>query len=482
MNYYLGIDIGTTATKTVAFSNEGAVLASVAQGYAMQHPQPGFSEQNPDEIVQAVVQGIYEVTQQLPGGKPLLVAVSAAMHSLIAVDEQGVPITPCIIWADNRSASIAHQLRNSENGKTFYSLTGVPIHSMTPLCKLLWFKEQQPELFEKAYKFIGIKEYLFFKLFGQYVIDTSLATATGLLNIHSLQWEESILKFIGIDAERLSTIVPTVQVYPYQNGPVKLAVPPGTPFVIGASDGALSNIGTGATGPGQMVVNIGTSSAARILLPIVETDEQMRTFCYHANGSQYIAGGASNNGAVVLQWVKDSLLQTDDDFETLFKQATEVVPGGDGLIMLPYILGERAPIWNAHASGGFWGLTVQHTKAHLLRAAMEGVVFAVYSIGKIVAARHPLQCIYATGGFSKSGLWLQMLADVFGVQVLVSDAVESTALGAVMIGAEALGQPLHMAQKPATTYQPNWASHAVYQQGVARYERLYEALKGEMNA
>lgn len=480
MNYYLGIDVGTTSTKTVAFSEKGKVLESCSHEYPIQHPQPGYSEQDPQQIWEAVTKGIGEITEKLSQHTLKFVAFVTAMHSLMVVDENDEILTPCIIWADARSAVIAEKLKQTGEGESFYKATGVPIHSMSPLCKILWLKEQQPAVFQKAAKFIGIKEFLFHKLFGSYESDLAIASATGLLNLKTLQWDVVILQYVGIKSSQLPELTSVYQTYQYTGNHPQLQVLKSIPIIAGGSDGALSNIGAGATEQNQMAVNIGTSSAARVLLPKPETDEQMRTFCYYAKEERYIVGGASNNGAVVLQWLKEDVLQTDKDFKWMFEQAATIPVGSDGLLLLPFIMGERAPIWNAAATGAFIGMSSQHTTAHFIRAAMEGVIYAVYSIGKVVLEKHPASNIYASGGFAKSTLWLQMLADVFNVKVCVSDAAESTALGAVIIGAEALKLPLQVERGQAATYEPNEANHAIYQQRFSKYERLYELLEKEM--
>ena len=176
MDYFLGIDIGTTAVKAVAFSANGKLLGEQSRSYLMLHPEPDRSEQDPEEILQAVFTCVENILQVF-GYPPKLVSFSAAMHSLMAVDEKGIPISKCIIWADNRAAAIAARIRKEQREKTFYQKTGVRIHAMSPFCKLLWLRENDPALFQHAFKFIGIKEYIFFKLFGIYVVDSSIAAA-----------------------------------------------------------------------------------------------------------------------------------------------------------------------------------------------------------------------------------------------------------------------------------------------------------------
>ncbi|CAN5641199.1 gluconokinase [soil metagenome] len=479
MNYFLGIDIGTTAAKTVAFSENGTVLASVAFEYGMQHPQPNRSEQDPDEIFDAVIKGTTTVVKSLAPNQPIFISFSAAMHSLIAVNEAGDLLSQCIIWADNRSDKIAEDLKNTALGKYCYHATGVPVHSMSPLCKLLWLKENEPLIFNTAYKFIGIKEYIFYKLFGEYVIDTSIASATGLLNSASLNWDLDILNLVGIKSSRLSAVVSTKQIFYYDGYAGGLQFSSPIPFVIGASDGALANLGTGASG-NAMAITIGTSGAARMMVTKPYTDSLMRTFCYHLKDDLYIAGGANNNGAIVLQWLKENLLQTVDSYESLFEQAATIAAGSNGLLMLPYILGERAPLWNSNAKGVYFGLSINHTKAHLIRATIEAVVYSLYSIGKLLMEQQTVAVIHASGGFAKSNLWLQILADVFNLKVLVSGAYEAAAFGAVILGAEALNIKTDFEIKILAEYFPNQKNHVVYNDCFGKYERIYVLLKNEM--
>jgi gluconokinase len=480
MSYYLGVDIGTTTAKAVAFSKDGMILYQVAAGYGMLHPAPGRSEQNPDEIFDAVIHTITNVLQTL-AGKPLFIAFSAAMHSIIAVNDKGNPLTPCIIWADNRAAAMADSLRNSEQGYRFYTATGVPLHAMSPLCKLLWFKEVEPAVFTTAFKFIGIKEYVFYRLCGQFIVDTSIASATGLLNLSTLSWDEEILAYACIEPNRLSTLVSVKHICYCDNRQPGLSILNDIPFVIGASDGTLATLGSAAHDKEALSVTIGTSGAVRRLVTAPQTDSAMRSFCYHLKDTDYVIGGATNNGAIVLQWLKESLLQTDDDFEALFLQAATIVPGSNGLLLLPYLFGERAPLWNTNAKGVWFGFDIHHTKAHFIRACMEGVMYSLYSIARIVTHEDTSQQVYVSGGFTKSNLWLQIAADVFSRDVVVSGDGESAAFGAVLVGAEAVGLKTNFERTVVSVHQPIPGHHEIYQNCFSRFERLYGLLKEEMN-
>jgi gluconokinase len=313
------------------------------------------------------------------------------------------------------------------------------------------------------------------------VIDSSVASATGLFNIHTLQWDDEVLQYIGISSGKLSQVVPATHAIVYAGTNNRLLLQQGVQFIVGASDGALANVGSGATQPHMMAVSIGTSNAARVIINKPATDEQMRTFCYHVKSDQYIAGGTSNNGAIVMQWLKESILNTKDSYETLFDDAAAVAPGSDGLLLLPYILGERAPIWNANAKGVFMGLSIQHTHAHLVRAAMEGVANISYSIGKILMEKSTITEIHASGGFTKTPLWVQMLADLYNCKIIVTENGESAALGAAIVGAEALSLPFDVKQEGTEVYMPDDAQHETALQRFQAFERLYALLKNEFS-
>lgn len=484
MDYFIGVDIGTSSARAVAFSDDGKVLAQHAVGYGISHPKADWSEQDPYEISEVVINCITEIGHKLLGNKPVLISFSAAMHSLVAVDTEGRPLTNCIIWADNRAVEIAERLRYTELGQSFYHKTGVPVHAMSPMCKLKWLKENQVDIFTGTYKFIGIKEFIFHSLFGKYIVDTGIASATGLFNIHTRLWDDTILEFTGINKCQLSELV-SAQHVEFLNPEFALAgklhLFSKTAFVVGGSDGGLANLGSGAIAADSMAITIGTSGAARMVSQEVFTDEQMRTFCYHLKEETYITGGASNNGAIVLQWLKNNILESDESIEAFFSLASTVPPGSNQLIFLPYVLGERAPLWNSNARGVLFGLSIMHSKAHLVRAAMEAVVYNLYSIGKVLMERSKVTTIYANGGFANSPLWIQMLADMFNVKVMASGIEESSAWGAVLVGMEALGKgiPVEASIASGKKYEPDQDTHLLYLRYFEKFERISNLLKSE---
>ena len=401
----------------------------------MIHDKPEESEIDPGLIWAAVEDVVENILQHFRDQPPALISFSSAMHSLLAVDKDGNPLSRLLTWADNRAASIARRLQQDGTSAWLYPATGVPIHPMSPFCKLMYWKENPPDWYGRAVRFIGVKEYLFFKLFGVYAVDLSIASATGLLNLHSAIWDPRILELAGIQPGQLSEVVSIKKIFRNNK-----AIPglQDVPFIIGGSDGAMANAGTVGNDDRSLVVSIGTSSAARRTVKTVQIDPAMRCFCYCLSPGRYLLGGAGNNGAIVLQWLKDQIFESPLSYPELLARAEQVPPGADGLLFLPYILGERAPLWNPSARGVICGLTATHTQAHLIRAAMESVIYCVYAMGRAVIGTTPPEKLFVTGGFARNRFWVQLLADLFNLPVELSATVENAAWGAVRTGAEAL--------------------------------------------
>ncbi|MFU1796836.1 gluconokinase [Paenibacillus azoreducens] len=450
----IGIDIGTTSTKAVIFEENGKVVAKGSEGYPLHTPTSSIAEQDPDQIFAAVLHSVKQAMEK-SGTNPeqiMFVAFSSAMHSVIPVAPDGKPLMNCITWADNRSAAWTEKLKQDMNGHEIYLRTGTPVHPMSPLTKLLWLRHDRPEIFSKAGKFISIKEYVFAKLFNQYIIDYSIASATGMFNLEKLDWDEEALRVAGIGADKLSTPVPTTHAVTGLNPAFaeEMGLLPSTPFIVGASDGVLSNLGVNAIEPGVVAATIGTSGAIRTVVDRPVTDPKGRIFCYALTDKLWVIGGPVNNGGMLFQWVRDEFAASEvetakrlgiDSYDLLTRIAEQVDPGAGGLLFHPYLTGERAPLWNPDARGSFFGLTMHHRKEHMIRAVLEGVIFNMYTV--LLAMEEIIGCptkIHATGGFSRSPLWRQMMADIFDHEVIVPESYESSCLGAVVLGLYALGK------------------------------------------
>ncbi len=489
MTYFIGVDIGTGSTKAVAVNTSGEPLHVTQASYPTYSPEPTYSEQAPTLIWQALVKCLLQMIDHFKE-KPQGIALSSAMHSVIPVDESGTPLMNMITWADNRSASIAKSLRATPIGEKIYSETGTPIHAMTPVCKIKWLLEHDPELFKKTYKFISIKEFVWHKLFGKFEVDYSIASATGLFDIIRLQWHEDALIYCGLSTFRLSTPVDASYSRAMQEdtAPIELKLLNSIPFFIGASDGCMANLGSFAVTHGVAALTIGTSGAIRIASSSPTVNFQAMTFNYLLTKDIFISGGPINNGGVILKWYTEVFLRKTlnnaADYDAILHEIKTISPGSEGLIFLPYLLGERAPLWDSEASGAFFGIRNFHTQAHFTRAVIEGISMALYSIAAAMESSGlSIEQIHVSGGFVHSEEWLQILADIFNKKICLINAEDASAVGAAYLGFKCIGLIKDFSElkpKQDVTYIPNQHNHTIYKKAFAVYESLYKKLRPEM--
>lgn len=500
MKFIIGIDIGTTSTKAVLYGLDGSVHGKSSQGYELYKPKIDIAEQKVEDIYQAVIESLRKCihesgvdSKQIKG-----ISFSAAMHSLMIMDSAMRPLTNVITWADNRAHFYSEPLKKSKEGQDIYERTGTPIHPMSPLAKLLWMRNEYPALLSENHFICGIKEYLFYRFFGDFVMDESIASATGLYNLKTRQWDTKALQLVGICEEQLPRLVSVATTF--QGIDKQLAqyigISPQTPFIIGASDGVLSNLGVDAI-HNEIAITIGTSAAVRTVVSQPVTDHKGRLFCYVLDDEHWVLGGPINNGGIVFQWVRDQLFTPEkqtaeqmrmNSYDLLTKIASHIPAGADGLIFLPFLGGERAPLWDANARGTFFGLTHHHTRDHMLRSALEGIVFNLYTVLLAIEEVTDIpKSIKATGGFARSELWKQMLADIFEIPVEVPKHFESSCLGAAVIGMKALGlissiDEVNQMVGTTSICLPNEDNFEVYRQLMPIYIRLSRTLNGEYDA
>lgn len=482
----IGLDIGTTSVKACVFNTHGKLIAEVEEMNQFHYPQQGWAEQDALEIERSAVKAIREAVKKAEVEKDELISIgfSAAMHSLVILNEEGVPLSPALIWADGRSTEQVDRLPEDLK-KRIYSLTGTPVHPMTPFMKLLWMKETGYEPYQNAASFMSIKEYLIYCWFGGKVIDYSMASATGLYNPKTRVWEDELLQMAGITDKQLSSIVsPTTQLTSLKPEIAdQMGIYEKLPFVVGAADGQLANLGIGALLPGEVAVSVGTSGAIRQFTNQAKVSDKQETFCYSFMEDSYIIGGPTNNGGIILQWVKD-LFEDQGSFESFLGEAERVQPGAEGLIFLPYLNGERAPLWKQQAKGNFYGVTITHKKEHFIRAVLEGITFNLYQIGRALEKiAGNSSKIYVNGGLSRSQLWLQMLADIFEAEIYVSENHHSAAWGAAWTALvslervesfEAIKENIPM----GTPVTPNPESTKRYKEIYSQYEKVANTVAG----
>ena len=424
----VGVDIGTTSTKAVAYSVDGTAHARHSVAYPLDSPQPGYAVQDPDLILAAVRTCIGLASS---GHRVAALSFSSAMHSLIGLDAAGRPLTPLITWADRRAAPQADRLRAVPGARSLYARTGTPIHAMSPLAKLMWFRETDPGLAARVAHWVGVKDYVLHRLTGRLVVDHSVAGGTGLQDLDPLRWDDEALGLAVITADRLPEPVSSSTLLPAPGLP--------GPVVVGAADGPLANLGCGAVGEGVAACSIGTSGAFRVLVDTPATDPAGGVFCYPLTSDRWTIGGATNGGGIVLEWAHHALAPDLATLEDVLAVAAQAPAGSDGLLMAPYLLGERAPWWSSDAQGGYAGLRLSHGRPHLIRAALEGTCHQLALVADAVrAAGHRVDSVRATGGFARSPLWRQMLADCLDMPVGFPDGYEGSCFGAALLGMQAL--------------------------------------------
>ncbi len=488
----VGIDIGTSSVKAIAFDAHMREIAHAAEDVTSHHDDTGAAEQDPKIVYSSVMNVLSRAAQeaQRQGFTVEKVGLSAAMHSLIPVAGDGEPLGPSTTWMDLRARDEANQLWETPAGKSVYERTGTPVHSMTPLLKLTWMRTHQPEIFQKAAKFVSQKEWIWYQWFGEWRVDASIASATGLYNIREGNWDAGALSIAGIAAEKLSTIVPTTYVKQgIRERQLLLAgILPQTVFNIGASDGVLANLGVGAIGSDVMAMTIGTSCAIRAASPTPVTDVATRAFCYVLDTDRFIVGGPGNSGGVVLEWLYNSVLSrnpTDREpqkFVEMLTAAETVLC--DDLLCLPYVAGERAPLWRSDATGVFFGLQLHHTGPHLMRAAVEGIILNAYwiALGLFQDLGQPRQII-ASGKVLETEWIRQLVADIFGIPIQFQGAIDASVEGAALLANIATRDLTWQAaaHRQTATHetikQPE--RHEVYASKFQRYRNLCNLLLSE---
>lgn len=496
MELILAVDIGTGSCRSVLYNRRLERLGMAAIEYATQYPQPDWAEQDPEAIYAAVLQATARTLAD-SGRKPAEIralTLDSALHSFVGLGQDGAPVTPNLTWADSRARHLVQAWKQSGFAAEAYARTGCPLHPLYPLAKVVWFRSQAPDVFRRIKTVVSIKAYVTQRLTGRLVEDQATASGAGLLDVHALDWDDATLELVGLDRKHLPDLVApefvieglTPEAARGSGLPQALAV------VVGSSDAATSSLGSGTVRPDQMTVMVGTSGAVRRLNTRPVLDPQRRTFCYYACQGLWFAGGAINNGGIVLRWFRDHFGQRAADearergapvYSVLCGYAKEAPPGADGLLFLPFLAGERSPYWNSNMRGTLFGLSLRHGQAHLVRALLEGVC---YSIRSVVEPLEELTGeageIRVTGGFTRSALWVQLLSDVLGRELAVTGEPEGSALGAAALAGRALGlidslDGLAQKNPVREIVRPDKAGHEFYETHFRRYLDLYEKIK-----
>lgn len=489
------IELGTNAVRVLAFDIVGTMIGSLKGSYPTFHSQPDYSEQDPEQIFITMLYVLKNLlTEQIHPKKYKVncICFSASMHSVLAIDKKGVPLGNAITWADNRGKKEAQELNRSPLSKKFYQATGTPIHPMSPLVKIKWMKNHEKEQFAKTSKFISIKTYIIQQLTGEYLIDYSLASATGLMNIQQMKWDTDALYYAGIKTDRLPTLAPVFA----SPGPFKkeyqtlLGLTSSTKILLGSSDGCLATIGSGVWGDSKAVVTIEDSGAVRVIGNKIMRDEKRRLFNYVITENCYVFGGPTNNGGLIFEWFANQFGYFNRPFDLehsigeLISEAEKVEAGSGGLLFLPYLLGERAPIWNPNAKGVYFGVNIKHERQHFIRATIEGILYEIYSISKLLEEHRAIKSLAVHGSFATIPFCTQLLADICNKPVSLRKNSDSVAFGTFLLSATEMGIYKNLAEavKAVPTpelYTPQKQQHSNYMKYFKIFERLSTKLADE---
>jgi xylulokinase len=498
MAYLLGIDIGTSGTKTVLFDEAGNTIASALEEYPLYQPNIGWAEQDPEDWWQATAASIRKVLAK-SGIKAEAIAgigLSGQMHGLVLLDADNRVIRRSIIWCDQRSTKECEQITSLVGAERLIEITANPALTGFTASKIMWVKNNEPGNFEKTKKILLPKDYVRFRLTGEFATEVSDASGMQLMDIPGRCWSKEVLEKLGIDRSQLADLYESQEVSGKVNRTAadETGLVAGTPVVGGGGDNAASAVGNGIVKPGVVSASIGTSGVVFAHLDKISIDPKGRvhTFCHAVPNTWHIMGVTQAAG-LSLKWFRDNFCKSEmetadlmgvDPYVLMDQEAEKVRAGSNGLLYLPYLMGERTPHLDAIAKGVFFGLSAKHDKKDMIRAVMEGVVYSLRDCLEIIAGMGVnVSSIIATGGGGKSKLWKQMQADVYGKAITTLNSSEGPALGVALLAGVGTGVYKNVAEacdatvKVKNVQQPDMTLYEKYTKFYKVYGRLYSSLK-----
>lgn len=435
MRYLIGIDIGTSGTKTVLFDETGQTVRAETIAYPMHQPQNGWAEQEPSDWWKAVLQGLKNVTEGVDGIAGI--GLSGQMHGLVMLDETGEVIRPAIIWCDQRTENECREMTERLGKKTLIEITANPALTGFTASKILWVRNNEPENFKRCRYILLPKDYIRYKLTGELATDVSDAGGMQLLDIKKRCWSDEVLKKLDIDRQLLADVYESPEITGYVRN---IGVCEGVPVVGGAGDNAAAAVGTGAVADGKAFVTIGTSGVvyAHTDKPVIDKLGRVHTFCCAVPGKWHVMGVTQAAG-LSLKWLRENIAE-ELTYKEIDVMAGDVSAGAEKLLYLPYLMGERTPHLDPNARGVFFGLSAMHEKKHLMRSVMEGVAFSLRDCLEVLKEMQiSVSDMAAAGGGGSSRLWRQILADVFSLPIQTVQSNEGPSLGAAILAGTGTG-------------------------------------------
>jgi xylulokinase len=496
--YFLGIDVGTGGTRTLVIDEGGRVIASATEEHrAFASPQIGWAEQDPSDWWRACAVAVPKALAQgnLRGDQITCVGFSGQMHGAVLLDEQARVVRPALIWCDVRTEKQCRDLTAQLGAERLIQLTCNPALANFTLTKCLWVRENEPENWSKVRSLLLPKDYVRFQLTGERATDVADASGTLLLDVARRRWSKEMLEAVQIDASLLPALYESPEICGRvsADGAAATGLQSGTPVVAGAGDQAAGSVGMGVVSPGAVSATIGTSGVVLAATdgPALDPGGRLHTFC-HAVRGRWLVMGVTQAAGLSLRWFRDQFgIRADgqaESYEGLTAEAAKAPAGCDGLLWAPYLMGERTPYLDPAARGMLAGLTASHTRAHVIRAILEGVAFSLRDTFTIFHEIDvPVRAIRLGGGGARSPLWRQIQADIYGQRVETVAAEEGAAYGAaILAGVGAKAWPTVDAACDAVvhvagTTNPSPENSQVMEKSYAVYRRLYPAMKSILN-
>ncbi|MGC9003968.1 MAG: xylulokinase [bacterium] len=497
MPLFLGIDVGTTSTRVLAIDEKGEIKASVSKEYPMLTPQPGWAEQNPEDWWRATVEGIREALSKGINPEDVKgIGLSGQMHGSVFLDKNGEVIRPAILWCDQRTAEQCEWITNKIGKEKVIEYTSNPVLTGFTAPKIIWLRDIEPENFEKLAKVLLPKDYIRYRLTGEYASEVSDASGTSLFDVKNRRWSREMVEGIGLSMD----ILPKVYESPEITGRLsriaseETGLPEGVPVVGGGGDQAAGGVGAGVVERGKIFVSLGTSGVVFAFTeePVIDKGLRLHTFCHAVPGKWHVMGVMLSAGGSY-RWFRDALGEPEramarllriDEYELINKEAEMAPPGCEGLIFLPYLTGERTPHADPYARGVFFGLTYRCTKGFLARAVMEGVSFGLRDSYEILKEMNiPIEEVRMIGGGARSRLWRQITASIFNMPNYTLNMEEGPSFGVALLASVGVGfySSVEEACK-ATIYlkektEPKKEEVEIYQKLYPLYRSLYISLK-----
>lgn len=499
MSIYLGIDIGTSGTKTIAMREDGHILATATENYPLYSPKPGWSEQAPEDWWQATLKGIQNVLAKasIKPDDVKGIGLSGQMHGSVFLNKSQEVIRPALLWNDQRTAAECDEIEARAGGrKKLIKMVANPALTGFTAPKILWLRNKEPKNYEKLAQILLPKDYIRFRLSGIYATEVSDASGTLLMDVAKRQWSTKLLEKLEIDASLLPEVFESQEISSRLSGLAgkELGLPAGIPIVGGAADNAAAALGSGIVKKGAVFASMGTSGVIFAHSDEMAFDEggRVHTFCHAVKGKWCVLGCILSAGGA-FQWYRNQFAQAEeteakkqgiDVFDVLTQQASAAPVGSEGLFFLPYLTGERTPHADPYARAAWIGLSLRHGKPHMIRAVLEGATYAMRDALEIVKGMHiPVKEIRLTGGGGKSPLWKQMQANIYGQSVSTLSAEEGPAFGVALLAATGTGayKSIEEASKATTkvteTTAPDKTAKKEYDKLYPLYQDLYASLK-----